>query len=254
MAQILAVVNQKGGVGKTTTAVNLSAFLAKEGKPTLLVDIDPQANATSGIGIEKESIHKTVYDLIARQAHPVSAIALTSIRGLHVIPSTDDLAGAEIELVGMPRREFKLKDSISHIFSNYHYVVIDCPPSLGLLTVNALTASAKVIIPIQCEYYALEGLRNLLKTITLIKSALNPELEIGGALLTMHDKRLKISRRIIEEVKNNFPGPVFETIIPRNVRLAEAPSFGKSIFSYDIFSKGARAYKNLAREVIESGK
>lgn len=252
MAQILAVVNQKGGVGKTTTAVNLSAYLAKEGKPTLLIDIDPQANATSGIGVSKESIRSTVYDLVARQIHPVSAVALTSIRGLHVIPSTNDLAGAEVELVGLPRREFKLRDSLSQIFENYHYIIIDCPPSLGLLTVNALTASSKVIIPIQCEYYALEGLGNLLRTLTLIKNSLNPHLEIAGALLTMHDRRLKISYKIIEEVKNNFPGPVFETIIPRNVRLAEAPSFGKSIFSYDIFSSGARAYKNLAKEVIES--
>jgi len=252
MAQVFAIVNQKGGVGKTTTAVNLSAFLAKEGKPTLLIDIDPQANATSGIGISQDSIRSTSYDLIARGAHPHSAISLTNIRGLHIVPSTDDLAGAEVELVGLPRREFKLKDSISQIFDNYHYVVIDCPPSLGLLTINALTASSRVIIPIQCEYYALEGLGHLLKTLTLIKNALNPHLEIGGALLTMHDKRLNISRRIIEEVRNNFPGPVFETVIPRNVRLAEAPSFGKSIFSYDIFSSGARAYKNLAKEVIES--
>jgi len=252
MAQVLAVVNQKGGVGKTTTAINLSAFLAKEGKPTLLIDIDPQANATSGIGVQRESLKATVYDLIARDFHPHSAIALTGIRGLHVVPSTDDLAGAEVELVNLPEREFKLKNSISRVSENYNYIVIDCPPSLGLLTINALTASSKVIIPIQCEYYALEGLGHLLKTLTLIKNALNPRLEIGGALLTMHDKRLTISRRVIEEVRNNFPGPVFETIVPRNVRLAEAPSFGKSIFSYDVFSKGAKAYKNLAKEVIES--
>lgn len=252
MAKIISIVNQKGGVGKTTTAINLAAYLAKEGKPTLLVDIDPQANTTSGIGITKESIRHTVYDLITHQVHPVSAIVLTSIRGLHIIPSTDDLAGAEVELVSTPRREFRLKDSIFQVFDNYHYVIIDCPPSLGMLTLNALTASSKVIIPVQCEYYALEGLGHLLKTISLVKNALNPSLDIAGALLTMHDKRIKISNRVVDEVRNHFPGKVFETIVPRNIRLAEAPSFGKSIFAYDIFSKGARAYKNLAREVLES--
>ena len=251
MAKIISVVNQKGGVGKTTTAVNLSAYLAKEGKPTLLIDVDPQANATSGIGVE-ESVKSTVYDVIARKAHPTSAIILTPVRGLHIIPSTQDLAGAEVELVNLDRREYRLKEAIYHVNDNYHYIIMDCPPSLGLLTLNALAASSQVIIPIQCEYYALEGLGKLLKTLTLIKNALNPSLEIGGALLTMYDKRLRISYRVMEEVKNNFPGSVFETIIPRNVRLAEAPSFGKSIFSYDIFSSGAKAYKNLAKEVIQS--
>ncbi len=254
MANILAVVNQKGGVGKTTTSVNLSAFLAREGKPTLLIDIDPQGNATSGIGVSSESIKSTIYDVIAHKTHPTSAISLTPVRGLHIIPSTEDLAGAEVELVNFPRREFRLKEALFQIFENYNYIVIDCPPSLGLLTVNALTAASKVIIPVQCEYYALEGLGNLLKTLTLIRNSLNPDLKIEGALLTMHDKRLKISHRVLEEVRENFPGPVFETIIPRSVRLAEAPSFGKSIFSYDIFSTGARAYKNLAKEVIESGR
>ncbi|OIP23696.1 sporulation initiation inhibitor Soj [bacterium CG_4_10_14_0_2_um_filter_33_32] len=252
MAKILAVVNQKGGVGKTTTSINLSAFLAKEGKQTLLIDVDPQANATSGLGVSRESIKATVYDIIAKQTHPVSAITLTSIRGLHTIPSTEDLAGAEIEIINFPRREFRLKDALDNIDHNYNYIIIDCPPSLGLLTINALTAAHKVLIPVQTEYYALEGLGHLLKTVTLVKNALNPQLEIAGALLTMHDKRLKISYRIIEEVRNHFPGRVFETIIPRNIRLAEAPSFGQSIFSYDLFSSGARAYKNLAREVIES--
>jgi chromosome partitioning protein len=249
MAKIISIVNQKGGVGKTTTSINLAAFLAQEGKPTLLIDIDPQANATSGIGVQKESIRNTVYDILAREVHPLSAVSLTSIKGLHLVPSTTDLAGVEVELVNKEAREFILKSALEKVADNYHYILIDCPPSLGLLTVNALTASDKVIIPIQSEYYALEGLGKLLRTVSLIRRSLNPELEIGGALITMHDKRLKLSFKVIDEVRNHFPGPVFDTIIPRNVKLAEAPSFGKSIFSYDVFSKGARAYKNLAREV-----
>lgn len=249
MAKIIAIANQKGGVGKTTTSVNLASFLADDGKPTLLIDSDPQANATSGIGTTKDGIRNTIYDVLARNVHPLSAVSLTAIRGLHIIPSNEDLAGAEIELVNYPKREFRLKESILTIRDNYHYVLIDCPPSLGLLTVNALAAADKVIIPIQPEYYALEGLGKLLKTISLIRQGINPNLEIGGALMTMHDKRNKLSYRVIDEVKRHFPGPVFDTIIPRNVRLAEAPSFGKSIFSYDLFSSGARAYKNLAKEV-----
>ncbi|NTU70081.1 ParA family protein [bacterium] len=249
MAKIIAIVNQKGGVGKTTTSINLAAYLAQDGKPTLLIDADPQANATSGIGTGQESVRNTVYDIFTKDIHPLSAVSLTGVRGLHVVPSTPDLSAAEIELVNIPSREYILKKSLDKVRNNYHYILIDCPPSLGLITVNALTASDKVIIPIQTEYYALEGLGKLLKTITLIKRSLNPQLEIGGALMTMHDKRMKLSRSVTEEVRKHFPGPVFDTIIPRNVKLAEAPSFGKSIFSYDLFSPGARAYKNLAREV-----
>ncbi len=251
MAKIIAIVNQKGGVGKTTTSINLASFLAKDGKPTLLIDADPQANATSGIGATKDFLRGTIYDVLIRDIHPLSAISLTGLRGLHILPSTDDLAGVEVELVSKESREFVLKKAIEKASHNYSYILIDCPPSLGLLTVNALTAADKVIIPIQTEYFALEGLGKLLKTVSLIRSSLNPELEIGGALLTMHEKRRKLSSRVIEEVRKHFPGPVFDTVIPRNVKLAEAPSFGKSIFSYDIFSTGARAYKNLAKEVQE---
>lgn len=251
MAKIIAIVNQKGGVGKTTTSINLASFLAKDGRPTLLIDADPQANATSGVGVGKDSLRGTIYDVLIRDIHPLSAISLTGLRGLHILPSTDDLAGVEVELVSRQGREFVLKKALEKAAHNYSYILIDCPPSLGLLTINALTAANQLIIPIQTEYFALEGLGKLLKTVSLIRGSLNPNLEIGGALLTMHEKRRKLSNRVIEEVRNHFPGPVFDTVIPRNVKLAEAPSFGKSIFSYDIFSTGARAYKNLAKEVQE---
>jgi len=251
MAKIISLVNQKGGVGKTTSAVNLSISLAKAGKFVLLVDLDPQANATSGLGIDPRSVPKSLYHSLIVGEHPENLVIKTETFGHNLLPSNRDLAGASVELVPMERREYRLYEVLRKIRTNYDYIIIDSPPSLGPLTINGLVASEEVIIPVQCEYYALEGLSQLLDTILLVKENLQPDLKIMGAVLTMFDKRNRLSYQVVREVRDHFPGKVFDTVIPRSVRLAEAPSYGKSIFDFDVFSKGARSYKNLAAEVLK---
>lgn len=253
MGKVLAIANQKGGVGKTTTAVNLSAFIAQEGKKVLLIDNDPQGNATSGLGVDRLKIDHCIYDVIINGAPLSSVIIEPGIANLSLVPATIELAGAEVELVTAIAREQKLKKAIAEIRDRFEYIIIDCPPSLGLLTLNALTASDRVLIPIQCEYYALEGLGQLINTIKLVKRHLNPLLEVEGVVLTMYDSRTNLSIQVVDEVKNHFPEKIFKSIIPRNVRLSEAPSFGKPIGVYDPRSRGAEAYKELAQEVIGNG-
>ncbi|HEY3375531.1 MAG TPA: AAA family ATPase [Candidatus Aquicultor sp.] len=249
-----AVVNQKGGVGKSTTAVNLGSYLADMGQKVLLIDFDPQGNTSSGLGVDKDSLPACMYDVIVDEK-PLSAIIIrTQIKNLFIAPATVQLAGAEIELVSALSREHRLKRSISQIKSHYDYIIIDCPPSLGLLTVNALTAVEELIIPVQCEFYALEGLSKLLESVRLVKNNLNPDLKIGGVLMTMHDIRTRLSQQVIDEVKKFFHELVFDTVIPRTVRLSEAPSFGVPINRYDAQSKGAQAYQQFAREVMERAK
>ena len=254
MAKIISVVNQKGGTGKTTTATNLAAFLAALGKYVLLVDLDPQANATSGLSFEPESLDKTLYHALIEDTHPEEVVKKTNLFGYDLMPSHGDLAGAAIELVNMAEREFKLYNLLHRVRTNYDYIIIDCPPSLGLLTINGLTAADEIIVPVQCEYYALEGLGQLLKTVNLIQDNLGRDLRIKGALLTMHDKRNKLSRQVVKEIRQHFPGYVFEAIIPRCIRLAEAPSFGKTILQYDAGSLGGKAYRQLAEELIRLDK
>lgn len=251
MAKIISLVNQKGGVGKTTTAVNLATYLASAGKFVLLVDLDPQGNASSGLGIDIRSLERNLYHAMISGEHPGNIIVKTGHLGHDVLPSSQDLAGAGIELVHIDNREFKLYDVLRQIRTEYDYIIIDSPPSLGLLTINGLVASDEVIIPVQTEYYALEGLSQLLETINLVRENLQPQLNVMGAVLTMFDKRNRLARQVVREVRDHFPGHVFDSVIPRSVRLAEAPSFGKSILNFDAFSKGARAYKNLAREILE---
>lgn len=251
MARVIGIVNAKGGVGKTTTANNLGAYLAAKGKYVLLVDLDPQANATAGLGLHLADDHLNLYHLLINGDEPEAIIRRSSLFGFDVLPSAENLAGATVELVDMEEREFKLKHVLNKIRTNYDYILIDSPPSLGLLTVNGLVAAEQVIIPVQCEYYALEGLGQLVKTIDLVRNSLNPQLKILGVLLTMYDKRNKLANQIVMEVKKNFPGHVFDTIIPRAVSLAEAPSFGKTILQFDESSKAAEAYEQLAEEVIK---
>jgi len=253
MPKIITLVNQKGGVGKTTTAVNLGAYLASLGKFVLLVDVDPQANATSGLGIDHRGLEKGIYDALLNQASLREIIKNTSHDGYRVAPATLALAGANVDLVGMTDREFKLRNVLEEAKHAYDYILIDCPPSLGLLTVNGLVAADKVLIPVQAEYYALEGLGQLLETIKLVKDNIHPNLEVLGAVLTMFDGRNRLSNDVLEELYKFFPNKIFRSVIPRSVRLAEAPSFGKSILQYDSSSKGARAYERLAREIIEIG-
>jgi len=253
MAKIISVANQKGGVGKTTTAINLSASLAVAEKRTLLIDIDPQANSTSSFGFDKNEIDETIYDAIMRGDGFQTVIRKTALPFLYLIPSNTDLIGAEIELIGELGREQKLKVLLEEIESEYDYVLIDCPPSLGLLTVNSLTASHSVIIPLQCEYFAMEGLGQLMRTISLIRSRLNPSLSIEGILITMFDGRNNLAHQVVREVQNHFGNRVFRTIIPRNVRLSEAPSHGKPVILYDVHSKGAESYLNLAKELLYNG-
>jgi chromosome partitioning protein len=247
---IIATVNQKGGVGKTTTTVNLAAYLAAFGKRVLLIDIDPQGNATSGVGFDRAQISKCLYDILTGET-PVNEIILpTKIAGLDLIPSSTRLAGADVELVNEPNREFKLKSALAAVHDQYEIIIIDCPPSLSLLTVNALTAAHEVIIPIQCEYYALEGISHLNHTLNLIKQSLNPELKIRGIVLTMYNIRTVLAEQVAEETRKYFGDKVFETIIPRNIRLAEAPSFGQPILFYDPASSGAKAYEKLTKEML----
>jgi len=250
MAKIISLVNQKGGVGKTTSAINLATYLASAGKFVLLVDLDPQGNASSGLGIDIRSVKKSLYHTMILGEHPKNVIMRTETLGHDLMPSSQDLAGAGIELVHMDNREFRLYNVLREIRMNYDYIIIDSPPSLGLLTINGLVASDEIIIPVQTEYFALEGLSQLLNTISLVKENLQPKLKIMGALLTMYDKRNRLSRQVVKEVQDHFPGHVFDSVIPRSVRLAEAPGFGKSILGFDAFSRGARSYKNFAKEVI----
>lgn len=253
MGRTIAIANQKGGVGKTTTSVNLSACLAYLGKKVLLIDIDPQGNATSGIGINKGEVPSCIYDVLIDDEDIYSVVQQSKVENLSVVPATISLAGAEIELVSTISREVRLKHALQDIKEEYDYIIIDCPPSLGLLTINALTASDAIIIPVQCEYYALEGLSQLLSTIRLVQKHLNQELTIDGVLLTMLDARTNLGLQVIEEVKKYFQDKVYKSIIPRNVRLSEAPSHGEPIIIYDPKSRGAEVYIELAREVIKHG-
>jgi chromosome partitioning protein len=254
MAKSIAVANQKGGVGKTTTAVNLAAVIASWGHRVLLVDADPQGNATSGVGVQRGSFRRGLYHSLVLD-EPISAISLhTPIPALDVVPSNKDLAGAEIELVDVEQREFRLKRALSSVEANYDYIIIDCPPSLGLLTLNALTAARSLLVPIQCEYYALEGVTELFDTLARIRRLHNPGLMIEGLLLTMYDERTNLSSAVAADLRDFYGLQVFQVVIPRNVRLAEAPSHGKPIISYDAHSKGAEAYSQLAREIVHESK
>ncbi len=253
MSRIIAIANQKGGVGKTTTSVNLSACLAHLGKKVLLIDTDPQGNATSGVGINKGDVQQCIYDILIDDVEIRDVILSTKVANLDIIPATISLAGAEIELVSTISREVRMKHAIHQVKDQYDYVIIDCPPSLGLLTINALTASDSIIIPVQCEYYALEGLSQLLSTIRLVQKHLNEALVIDGVLLTMFDARTNLGIQVIEEVKKYFQDKVYKTIIPRNVRLSEAPSHGEPIIIYDSRSRGAEVYLELAKEVVHDG-
>jgi chromosome partitioning protein len=253
MGRIIAIANQKGGVGKTTTSVNLGACLAYIGKKVLLVDVDPQGNATSGVGIEKAEVNQCIYDILVEDVEAKKAILPTKVENLSIIPATIQLAGAEIELVPTISREVRLKRALDDVKHLFDYIIIDCPPSLGLLTINALTSSDAVVIPVQCEYYALEGLSQLLNTVRLVQKHLNKELMIDGVLLTMLDARTNLGIQVIEEVKKYFQDKVYRTIIPRNVRLSEAPSHGEPIIIYDPKSRGAEVYLDLAKEVVTHG-
>lgn len=250
MGKVIALANQKGGVGKTTTAINLAASLAVLEKKVLIIDADPQANATSGVGIDVRSVESSIYECLIDGADPKSVVIDTEIDGLHIIPSHIDLVGAEIEMLNMENREHMLKTICGQLAEDFDYILIDCSPSLGLITVNALTAADSVMIPVQCEYFALEGLGKLLNTIKIIQSKLNTELEIEGFVLTMYDARLRLSNQVVDEVRKHFQQMVFETIVQRNIKLSEAPSFGKPVVLYDAESKGSVNYLNLARELI----
>lgn len=250
MGKIIAITNQKGGVGKTTTAVNLSSCLAAAEQRTLLIDMDPQANSTSGVGFDKNTVEFSIYDVLIGSKTVADVVRPTELQYLNVVPSSISLVGAEVELVSMMSRETRLKSALRPMADQYDYIIIDCPPSLGLLTINTLTAATSVLIPIQCEYYALEGLSQLMNTVKLVQQHLNPSLAIEGVLLTMFDGRLNLSKQVSEEVRKHFDKKVYETVIARNVRLSEAPSFGKPIILYDILSTGAENYMALTKEVM----
>lgn len=251
MGKIIAIANQKGGVGKTTTAVNISTILAKKNKRTLMIDADPQGNATSGLGIDKD-VELSTYDILINDTKIEETLQDTQIKNLKVCPSTINLAGAEVELVSAEEREFRLKKKLEEIKEEYDYIIIDCPPSLGLITLNSFTAADSVLIPVQCEYYALEGLGQLINTINIVKKVMNKKLEIEGAVLTMYDARTNLSNQVVKEVNRYFENKVYKTVIPRNVKLSEAPSFGMPITVYDPRSKGARCYEKLAKEILKA--
>ena len=250
LGKVIAIANQKGGVGKTTTSVNLAASLGAEGKRVLLVDVDPQGNATSGLGVNKRGLVLSVYDVLCSQARAKDVVVSTSSQNVDLLPSAIKLAGAEIELVEVQGREARLRQSLLEVRPEYDFILLDCPPSLGILTLNALTAADTLLVPAQCEYYALEGLSQLMSTVRTVKRLYNPSLDIEGVLLTMFDGRLNLTVQVVEEVKRFFPRKVYRTVIPRNVRISEAPSFGQPVLYYDRASKGSEAYRDLAREVI----
>lgn len=252
MGRIIAIANQKGGVGKTTTAVNLCASLAAAERKTLIVDMDPQANAVSGVGLDKSTIERTIYHVLFDDNLIHESIRETAMPHLFMLPSNAELTGADIELVTEPRREYRLKRALAHVRDEYDYIVVDCPPSLGLLTLNVLTAADSILIPVQCEYYALEGLSQLLSTVELVQNSFNRDLRIEGVLLTMFDRRLNLATQVAEEAQKFFGDKVYNTVIPRNVKLSESPSFGKPILLYDVQCQGAKSYLELAREVIAS--
>ena len=251
MGKVISIANQKGGVGKTTTTINLSACLAEAGKRVLVIDMDPQGNTTSGLGIEKDEAENTIYEVVLRTVDIKDAIIKDIFDNLDIIPSNVNLAGAEIDLIDVDNREYILKDSLAEVKDNYDFIILDCPPSLSMLTVNAMTASNTVLVPIQCEYYALEGLTQLMHTINLVKKKLNKKLELEGVVFTMYDSRTNLSLQVVEKVKDNLQEKIYKTIIPRNIRLAEAPSHGLPINIYDKRSTDAESYRNLAQEVIE---
>ena len=253
MGKIIAIANQKGGVGKTTTSINLSACLAAKGKKVLVIDTDPQGNTTSGFGIDKNFLQNTIYELILGYCSIQDCIISEAINNVSVIPSNVNLAAAEIELIGVDKKEFILKNEVDWVRDSYDYIIIDCPPSLNLLTINAMTTADSVLVPIQCEYYALEGLSQLIHTVNLIKERLNPELDMEGVVFTMYDSRTNLSMQVVENVKSNLKAHICDTIIPRNIRLAEAPSHGKPITMYDPKSIGAESYMKLAEEIINNG-
>lgn len=250
MGRIIAIANQKGGVGKTTTAINLSACLAEKGQKVLAIDMDPQGNMTSGLGLDKDSIEKNIYDLMIGESDVNEVLQIEAQENLDVIPTSIDLSAAEIELIGVEDKEYIIKNAIQSIRNNYDYIIIDCPPSLNMLTINAMTTADSVLVPIQCEYYALEGLSQLIHTVELVKERLNPILEIEGVVFTMYDARTNLSLQVVENVKDNLQQNIYKTIIPRNIRLAEAPSYGMPINLYDPKSAGAESYKRLADEVM----
>ena len=252
MGKIISIANQKGGVGKTTTSINLSTILAKKGKKVLMIDADPQGNASSGVGINREEIELSVYDILINDVKIEEVVKKTNIKNLDLCPSNINLAGAEVELVSVMSREHRLKEKLDEIKDNYDFIIIDCPPSLGLITLNAFTASDSVLIPVQCEYYALEGLGQLLNTISLVKKHLNKDIEVEGALLTMYDIRTNLSNQVVKEVKNYFNEKVYKNVIPRNVKLSEAPSYGMPITIYDPRSKGAKSYEKFVKEFIKN--
>ncbi len=252
MGKVVSIANQKGGVGKTTTSINLSTILAKKGKKVLMIDADPQGNASSGVGIDREEIEVSVYDALINDVSIDDIVKKTNVKNLSICPSNINLAGAEVELVSMMSREHRLKEKLDEVKENYDFIIIDCPPSLGLITLNAFTASDSVLIPVQCEYYALEGLGQLLNTISLVKKHLNKDIEIEGALLTMYDIRTNLSNQVVKEVKKYFNDKVYKNVIPRNVKLSEAPSYGMPISVYDPRSKGAKSYEKFVREFIKN--
>ena len=251
MGKVISVANQKGGVGKTTTTINLSTLIAKKGKKVLMIDADPQGNASSGVGIDRDDIELSIYDVLIDEIEFDNVVKKTNIKNLEICPSNINLAGAEVELVSVMSREHRLKEKLDKIKDNYDFIIIDCPPSLGLITLNAFTASDSVLIPVQCEYYALEGLGQLLNTINLVKKHLNKNLEIEGALLTMYDVRTNLSDQVVKEVKNYFNDKVYKNVIPRNVKLSEAPSYGMPISVYDPRSKGAKSYEKFVKEFLK---